>query len=55
MIGLMKWAHRNDLAEDYIKFIRSERGQAFFERAGFIPALSAEGERLIQKYGVKDA
>lgn len=55
VIGLMKWAHRNDLAEDYIKFIRSERGQVFFERAGFIPSLSAEGERLIQKYGVKDA
>ena len=55
VIGLMKWAHRNDLAEDFIKFIRSERGQAFFERAGFIPALSVEGERLIHKYGVKDA
>ncbi|MCL5123348.1 MAG: substrate-binding domain-containing protein [Deltaproteobacteria bacterium] len=55
VIGLMKWAHRNDLAEDFIKFIRSERGQAFFEMAGFIPALSVEGERLIHKYGVKDA
>ncbi|MGC8659137.1 MAG: substrate-binding domain-containing protein [Desulfomonilaceae bacterium] len=55
VIGLMKWAHRSDLAEDFIKFIRSERGQTYFEKAGFIPALSIEGERLIHKYGVKDA
>ena len=55
VVEIMKLAHRADLAEDFIKFIRSERGQAFFETAGFIPALSAEGERLIQKYGVKGA
>ena len=55
VIGVMKFAHNKDLAEDYVKFIRSENGQAFFEGAGFIPAISAEGERLIQKYGVKDA
>ncbi len=38
-----------------MKFITSEKGQSFFAAAGFIPALSSEGERLIQKYGVKDA
>jgi molybdate transport system substrate-binding protein len=55
VIGVMKWAHNKDLAEDFVRFISSEKGQSFFEAAGFIPALSAEGERLIQKYGVKDA
>jgi len=53
-IGVMKWAKRRALAEDYVKFIISEKGQSFFESAGFIPALSEEGERLIKKYGVKD-
>jgi molybdate transport system substrate-binding protein len=55
VIGVMKFAHNKDLAEDYVKFITSEKGQSFFDAAGFIPALSAEGERLVQKYGVKDA
>ncbi len=55
VIGLMKWAHNRDLAEEFIKFITSEKGQSFFAAAGFIPAKSAEGERLIQKYGVHDA
>jgi molybdate transport system substrate-binding protein len=55
VIGVMKFAHNKDLAEEYVKFITSEKGQSFFDAAGFIPALSAEGERLIQKYGVKDA
>ncbi|HTY24329.1 MAG TPA: substrate-binding domain-containing protein [Desulfomonilaceae bacterium] len=55
VIGVMKFAHNKNLAEDYVKFITSERGQSFFEAAGFIPALSTEGERLVRKYGVKDA
>jgi molybdate transport system substrate-binding protein len=55
VIGIMKFAHNKDLAEDYVKFITSEKGQSFFEAAGFIPAFSNEGERLIRKYGVKDA
>ena len=55
VIGVMKFAHNRDLAEDYVRFITSEKGQSFFEAAGFIPALSTEGERLIQKYGVKYA
>jgi molybdate transport system substrate-binding protein len=55
VIGVMKWAHNKEHAEDYVKFITSEKGQAFFEKAGFIPARSVEGERLISKYGVKNA
>ncbi|MEW6138035.1 MAG: substrate-binding domain-containing protein [Thermodesulfobacteriota bacterium] len=55
VIGVMKYAHNRDLAEAYVKFITSKEGQDFFEAAGFIPAASVEGERLIQKYGVKDA
>jgi molybdate transport system substrate-binding protein len=55
VIGVMKYAHNKDLAEDYLKFITSEKGQSFFEASGFIPALSVEGERLSRKYGAKDA
>ncbi len=54
-IGMMKWAKNKELAEDFIKFIVSEKGQSYFEQAGFIPARSQEGERLTQKYGVIDA
>ena len=50
----MKWAKNRELAEDYLDFILSEKGQSFFESAGFVPALSEEGERLTKKYGVKD-
>lgn len=53
-IGVMKWAKDPELARKYVDFITSERGQKFFADAGFIPALSEEGERLIAKYGVKD-
>jgi len=54
-IGMMKWTKNRELAEDYINFILSEKGQSYFEAAGFIPALSEEGERLTKKYGVIDA
>lgn len=54
-IGMMKWAKDPKLAGRFIDFILSEEGQAFFEKAGFIPARSKEGERLISKYGVTDA
>ncbi len=53
-IGVMKFAKNRELAEDYVRFITSEAGQARFEAAGFIPALSEEGERLTKKYGVSD-
>jgi molybdate transport system substrate-binding protein len=53
-VGVMKWAKNRDLAEDYCNFVVSEKGQSFFNEAGFIPALSEEGERLIKRYGVHD-
>jgi molybdate transport system substrate-binding protein len=54
-IGRMIHAPDRKLADHYIDFICSQEGQSFFESAGFIPALSGEGERLIEKLGVKDA
>lgn len=54
-IGVMKWAKNRELAEAFVEYILSDEGQAFFDKAGFIPARSEEGQRLIQKYGVKDA
>ena len=54
-IGPMKWAKDRELAEEYIHYILSGEGQAFFASAGFIPARSELGERLTLKYGVKDA
>jgi len=53
-IGVMKDAKDKGSAADYVDFILSEEGQSFFESAGFIPAMSDEGERLIEKLGVKD-
>ncbi len=53
-IGMMKDAKDPELAEYYIEFIRSKEGQDFFEAAGFIPAISEDGMRLIEKLGVKD-
>ncbi len=53
-IGVMKWAKNRELVEDYINFILSEKGQTYFEEAGFIPAFSEEGKKLIEKYGVRD-
>ncbi|XCN73538.1 MAG: substrate-binding domain-containing protein [Candidatus Electrothrix aestuarii] len=54
-IGMMEDAQNPDVARDYIAFILSEQGQACFERQGFIPALSARGQELVEKLGVKDA
>jgi molybdate transport system substrate-binding protein len=53
-IGMMKWAENRDMAMAFIEFICGEEGQACFREAGFIPALSDEGRRLTEKYGVKD-
>jgi len=50
---LPQFAGKVDIIEIPEKFI-PEKGQSFFEMAGFIPALSEEGERLAKKYGVKD-
>ncbi len=54
-IGIMKWARNREIAEDFVRFILSEKGQSYFDKAGFIPALSDEGIKLTKKYGVKDA
>ncbi|GAB6906952.1 molybdate ABC transporter substrate-binding protein [Desulfosarcina cetonica] len=53
-IGVMKTAPDRDLADAYVDFIRSAEGQQYFENAGFIPAISAEGQRLVEKLGVVD-
>jgi molybdate transport system substrate-binding protein len=53
-IGVMKDAKDRALADDYVNFITSSEGQAFFERSGFIPAISDKGRELIEKLGVKD-
>ncbi len=53
-IGLMKDAQNHELARDYIAFILSETGQACFGRQGFISAISAKGQELVEKLGVKD-
>lgn len=53
-IGVMKYAKDRDLTDHYVNFIRSEAGQQFFEQAGFIPAISEQGKRLVEKLGVHD-
>lgn len=53
-IGLMKWAKDRELAEEYISYILSDEGQAFFTAAGFIAARSEKGTQLTAKYGVND-
>jgi len=53
-VGVMKYAKDRALADDYVRFLTSPEGQAFFERQGFIPAISARGRELIEKFGVKD-
>lgn len=53
-VGVMKDAKDRALADNYVNFITSPEGQAFFERQGFIPAISDKGRELIEKLGVKD-
>jgi len=54
-VGVMKIARDRALADVYVDFITSAEGQAFFERQGFIPAMSDKGRELVEKFGVKDA
>lgn len=54
VIGVMKWAASQNLAQDFVDFMTAGQGQAYFEAAGFVPALSEEGHRLAGKYGVQD-
>lgn len=53
-VGVMRQAVDPDLARHYLDYITSPEGQAHFARAGFIPAISTQGQRLIQKLGVRD-
>ncbi len=53
-VGVMKDAKDRALADDYVNFITSSEGQSFFERQGFIPAISDKGRELVEKLGVKD-
>jgi molybdate transport system substrate-binding protein len=53
-IGVMKDAKDRPLADDYVNYILSPEGQAFFERSGFIPANSDKGRELTEKLGVRD-
>jgi len=53
-VGVMKHAKDRALADAYVDFIISEEGQAFFERQGFIPAISDKGRQMVEKLGVKD-
>lgn len=53
-VGVMKYARDMDLAKVYVDFLCSEEGQSFFERQGFIAAISEKGMALVEKLGVKD-
>lgn len=53
-IGIMRDVKDMELAESYVNFMTSPEGQAHFEKAGFIPAISEKGQELIEKLGVKD-
>lgn len=53
-IGAMNAARDRALADDYVAYATSPEGQAFLERAGFIPACSDDGKRLVEKLGVHD-
>jgi len=50
----MKFAQERALADHYVDFITSPVGQAFFEKAGFIPAISPPGQEIIEQLGGKD-
>ncbi|MBQ7606918.1 MAG: substrate-binding domain-containing protein [Desulfovibrionaceae bacterium] len=54
-VGVMRSIPDKALGDAYVEWITSADGQAFFERVGFIPALSEKGQELIQKLGVYDA
>ena len=53
-IGVMKAAGNRELADHFVDFIRSADGQSYFERQGFIPAISEKGQEMTEKLGVKD-
>lgn len=54
-VGVMQAARDRACADAYVDWITGPEGQAHFERAGFITCLSAKGQEMIEKLGVKDA
>ena len=53
-VGMMVNAADSAKATAYMDWITSAEGQAYFEAAGFIPAISPKGMELVEKLGVKD-
>lgn len=53
-MGVMHNAHDRAVADAYVDWFTGEKGQAFMEKGGFIPAISPKGQELIEKLGVKD-
>ena len=53
-VGMMAHAADPARATAYMDWITSAQGQAYFEAAGFIPAISPKGMELVEKLGVKD-
>lgn len=53
-VGVMADAADRELSSAYVDWITGLQGQDFFEKAGFIPAISEEGKRLTEKLGVRD-
>ena len=53
-IGVMREARDRALADAYVEFMTSSRGQAHFEKAGFIPAISDKGREMTERLGVHD-
>ncbi|MBR4741365.1 MAG: substrate-binding domain-containing protein [Desulfovibrio sp.] len=53
-IGIMQNCTNQELAEQYRTWMLSQKGQKFFEQAGFISSISPEGQALITKLGVYD-
>lgn len=53
-VGVMESARDKALAERYAAYLVSPQGQAHFERQGFIAAISAQGRKMVEQYGVRD-
>ncbi len=53
-IGVMESVGDRKKADRYVEFITSGKGQSFFQRQGFIPAISERGKMLIERLGVRD-
>lgn len=52
--GVMANARDRALADAYVDWICGAEGQTFFEKAGFIPAIYAKGQELVEQLRVHD-